>query len=63
MLEDLHIQLETERANLDDLNRALQREQRAREEAESEKSLIKDHLNQERALNEDMKHDLDKLQV
>lgn len=62
-LEDIQIQLETEKANLDDLNRALVREQKAREEAESEKSLLKDHLNQERALNEDLKHDVDKLQV
>lgn len=62
-IEDLILQLDTERANLEDLNTALQREQAAKKEMETEKTLLKDHLHQERILNEELKQDLDRVQV
>lgn len=62
-IEDLILQLDTERANLEDLSTALHREQMAKADLESEKNLIKDHLSQERTLNEELKQDLDRVQV
>jgi len=62
-IEDLVLQLDTERANLEDLNLALQREQVSKKDIEVEKSLLKEHLNQERTLNEEIKQDLDRIQV
>lgn len=62
-IEDLILQLDTERANLEDLNTALQREQASKKDLESEKNMLKEHLNQERSMNEELKSDLDRVQV
>ena len=67
LIEDLQIQLETERGKVHDLNNALQREHKNIEEvmssADSEKRLLQEHLDQEREVNHHLKHDLDALQV
>lgn len=67
MIEDLQVQLETERGKVRDLNNALQREQRNLEEvmssADAEKRLLQKHLDQERDVNHQLKHELDALQV
>ena len=67
MIEDLQVQLETERGKVHDLNNALQKEHRRTEEAmssaEAEKCLLQQHLDQEREVNHHLKHDLDALQV
>ena len=67
MIEDLQVQLETERGKVHDLNNALQKEHCRTEEAmssaEAEKRLLQQHLDQEREVNHHLKHDLDALQV
>ena len=62
-LDDLTVQLEAERAAVVDVRAAFLREQKVREDTEGERNLLKQHLGQERGLNEQLKHDLDRLQV
>ena len=67
MIEGLQVELEAERVKVHDLNNVLQREHRRTEEAlssaEADKRLLQEHLDQEREVNQHLKHDLDAIQV
>ncbi|WAQ94540.1 PCNT-like protein [Mya arenaria] len=61
-VSEVTLQLEAERASMEDTRAALARETRAREDVEGERRMLKEHLGQERQLNEEIKHELDKVQ-
>ncbi|KAH3827965.1 hypothetical protein DPMN_129911 [Dreissena polymorpha] len=62
-MEDLIMQLDAERANVEDLRSAYQREAATREELTSERNMLKEHISQERALSDELKTELEKVQV
>ncbi|KAH3717259.1 hypothetical protein DPMN_060041 [Dreissena polymorpha] len=61
-MEDLIMQLDAERANVEDLRSAYQREAATREEMTSERNMLKEHISQERALSDELKTELEKVQ-
>ncbi|WAQ94515.1 PCNT-like protein [Mya arenaria] len=61
-VSEVTLQLEAERASMENTRAALARETRAREDVEGERRMLKEHLGQERQLNEEIKHELDKVQ-